>query len=69
MRADTALYLALEDAGFKLLRSNRHQVWGCPCGHTQVTVSKTPGKGRSATNATGDMKRALRECSQLREYA
>lgn len=69
MRAATALVQSFERAGFRLIRSNGHHIWGCPCGHAVVTVSVTPGKGRSVENSRADMKRTLRACTPLEECA
>lgn len=69
MRARTQLVEMLKKAGFTLLRENNHGIWLCPCGHIKLTVPRTPGKGRSMDNSTGEMNRALRQCAQLRRVA
>lgn len=69
MRASTELVRAFERAGFRLVRSNGHLIWRCPCGHQTLTSPATPGKGRSIQNAKADITRALRGCQALRECA
>lgn len=64
MRAGTALARMFETANFKLVRKNGHNIWACPCGHTQVTSPATPGGGRGASNARAQIKRTLRICNQ-----
>lgn len=62
MQAKSALYAVYERAGFVLVRHSKHLIWRCPCGHTQITASVTPGKGRSVANSRGDVTRTLRAC-------
>lgn len=70
MRARSALCQTFEQAGFVLVRSNKHHLWRCPCGHTQIPSPKTPGKGRSVWNTEALMTRVLRACQQnVREAA
>jgi hypothetical protein len=64
MQASRALVLSFQRAGFTLVRSNRHSIWRCPCGHAQVTSPATPGKGRSVDNCKADIARTLRACRQ-----
>jgi len=67
MKASSALCRTFERAGFTLVRSNKHQIWRCPCGHTQVTSPATPGKGRSVENMRAEITRTLRICNQPME--
>jgi hypothetical protein len=69
MRARSALVAALERAGFTLARCNNHAIWRCPCGHTQIVMSRTPGKGRATWNADAQIARTLRACEQRRAAA
>jgi predicted RNA binding protein YcfA (HicA-like mRNA interferase family) len=62
MRAKTAMVRMFERAGFQLARWNGHMTWNCPCGHTQVTIPSSPGKGRSTQNTEALMNRTLRAC-------
>lgn len=65
MRASSELVRMFTRAGFDLVRVSKHMIWRCPCGHTQLTCSATPGKGnRSAENTKADIARALRVCAQ-----
>lgn len=64
MRSSSALANLFERAGFRLVRSGRHLIWRCPCGHAQLTTPATPGKGRSIQNSAGDLARALKVCEQ-----
>lgn len=69
MRARSALYVAFERAGFRLVRANKHYLWACPCGHTQIPCPKTPGKGRSVWNTEALLKRTLKACTEQRRAA
>lgn len=69
MHAHTALTKALEQGGFTLKRKRQHEIWSCPCGHTQITVHSTGGKGRGDINARTQAARTLRECALMRENA
>lgn len=69
MRARSALAKAFERAGFTLVRSNKHAIWRCPCGHTKIPAPKTPGKGRAVWNTEALMTRTLRACNQQRSAA
>ena len=62
MKASTALFVMFEQAGFRLVRCTGHAIWACPCGHTLITSSATPGKGRSMANAQAQIARTLRRC-------
>jgi hypothetical protein len=69
MHAHTALINTLMSAGFTLARKRQHEIWRCPCGHGQITVHSTGGKGRGDINARKQMARTLRECTALKECA
>jgi hypothetical protein len=62
MRAATALTRSFERAGFRLVRSNGHHIWACPCGHRQIVSPATPGRGRSMENTRAEIARVLRAC-------
>lgn len=64
MRNITALNKAFEAAGFTLLRTKHHQIWKCPCGHTQMASSGSQHGGRGDQNARARLGRILRECNQ-----
>lgn len=64
MRAQSALTGMFQDAGFRLIRTGNHPIWGCPCGHTKVTGCSSIGKGRAFTNARLQIQRALRGCEK-----
>lgn len=63
MRSVTALVKLFEEKGFTLLRDKKHQIWACPCGHTQIVSSSTYARGHA--NDYGRIKRTLRECAEL----
>lgn len=69
MQASSALCKAFERAGFTLVRSNRHLIWQCPCGHAKIPSPKTPGKGRAVWNSEALLTRTLRACQQQRRAA
>lgn len=54
---------AFEKAGFTLVRHNNHPIWRCPCGHTQVAASGSPGRGRATANTMAQITRTLRACT------
>jgi hypothetical protein len=64
-----ALANFLVSAGFTLIRSNKHQIWGCPCGHGRVTVSNSRHGGRGDNNARAEIARTLRACKPRQENA
>lgn len=66
MNAITALKNELVRAGFRLARTNRHQVWLCPCGRHLYTSSSSH-KHRDDNNAYTKLSRILRECKQNME--
>lgn len=67
MRNATAIARMFEAHGFTLLRGKGHKIWLCACGHGKVTTTGGDGKGRGDKNATGQMRRTLRECEALRK--
>lgn len=67
MRASSALPREFVQAGFTLVRHNKHAIWRCPCGHATITTSRTPGKGRAMWNAQAQKDRILRVCNQRLE--
>lgn len=69
MQARSELFLMFERAGFTLVRCNKHAIWRCPCGHTQIVTSTTPGEGRASRNADALRVRTLNACNQLRRTA
>lgn len=69
MRSATDLFLRMERAGFTLVRSHRHAIWQCPCGHMRIVTSCTPGKGRAEGNSESLMNRTLRVCAQNKKAA
>lgn len=65
MRGGTEITQMLKKAGFELLRKNKHEVWGCPCGHALITVAATgDGKGSAAINIRTRLARTLKTCEQ-----
>lgn len=64
MRSVTEVTRLHEQAGFTLARMKNHQVWRCPCGHTQLIVNTSPSYGCGDTNARLRIKRTLRICAQ-----
>lgn len=64
MRSTTALVKLFMENGFTLARAKNHQVWKCPCGHTQVVVPSTPCRGRGDANTQATIRRTLRVCAQ-----
>jgi hypothetical protein len=65
MQARTALFRMMERAGFTLVRCRKHAVWRCPCGHTNIVTAATPGGNHHvASNAEGQMRRALLTCQR-----
>lgn len=64
MRARSALDVMFVQGGFELLRTSKHHIWGCPCGHAKITAPATPGKGRSVNNTRAIFTRTLRVCHQ-----
>ena len=69
MNRKTALTNDLVSAGFHLIRSNKHQIWGCPCGHGRVTITSSRPGGRGDTNARAEIARTLRACKTRQEKA
>ena len=65
MNRVVAMIKIFEDAGFTFVRENRHQIWRCPCGHTQVVTSGSPCGGRGSRNAQAQIRRTLRECAGI----
>lgn len=59
------LVKAFEQAGFRLVRSNNHLIWQCPCGHARVPSPTSVGRGRSAQNMKAEIARTLRACKAL----
>jgi len=57
-----ALTNFLVSAGFTLLRTKNHQIWGCPCGHTRIPMSCSHHEGRGDQNARALIARTLRAC-------
>ena len=63
----TAMY---RQAGFTLARTDRHQIWRCPCGHAQLVDKTTRGGGSGSGNSKARLNRTLKECKRrLREHA
>jgi len=54
-------------SGLTLIRDKNHQVWRCPCGHTQVVLRCSPSGGRGDKNAKAQLKRTLRECAERKQ--
>jgi hypothetical protein len=48
--------------GFVMIRSRKHEIWRCPCGHTQIVSSCTRQGGRGDMNCKSRIARVLREC-------
>ncbi len=68
MRRGPELFQEYARAGFTLLRTKNKAVFRCPCGHTQISVPRTPSAGhRSIPNTTAWIKRTLRVCAQHME--
>lgn len=53
----------IEGAGWHLIRANKHNVWGCPCGRHLLTTAATPSDPRSTKNALATLRRLSKECS------
>lgn len=69
MRAGTALFQAFEKSGFKLVRTSKHAIWNCPCGHARITSPITPSHN-ALVASEGQIARTLRACKQrLKECA
>lgn len=64
MRSVSALVKLFRENGFTLLRQTNHQIWRCPCGHTQIVSSGSPSGGRGDHNCKARIRRTLRECEQ-----
>lgn len=65
MLARTAISRSFAKAGFTLVRTNKHEIWRCPCGHRQVTCPSTPSKGgRSIGNTMAELARTVVVCKQ-----
>lgn len=58
-----ALINYLVSAGFTLIRSRKHLIWRCPCGHTQIPSSGSHHEGRGDQNARALIARTLRACA------
>jgi hypothetical protein len=69
MRDISALVQTFREAGFTLVREKNHQIWRCPCGHTQMTSSLSQHGGRGDQNARARIARALKICQQNMENA
>lgn len=46
---------ALEACGWTLARKRKHEIWRCPCGKHQMTLSKTPSDERAYKNFVRDL--------------
>lgn len=65
MRDQANLVKTLERAGFDPAPSpGAHMKWRCPCGHAQLTVARSVGKGRAVQNTVALIARTLRTCHQ-----
>jgi hypothetical protein len=70
MRKRVDCYEMYENAGFVLVRAKNHNIFRCPCGHTQVSGPCTPGRGRAVPNLKAQINRTLRACAaKLEEKA
>jgi len=69
MRQVSELIRAYKAAGFTLVRSKKHLIFQCPCGHAQLVDTSTRCGGRGGTNAKARIARTLRACTPLEECA
>jgi hypothetical protein len=66
VKSTTALVKLFKENGFTLIRDKNHQIWGCPCGHTQLVSSGSPCGGRADRNAASQIRRTLKVCATER---
>lgn len=62
MRRETRVHNLLIANGYTVHRNRVHPIYRCPCGHAQITGSKTGYKGSGDTWITSLMARQLRVC-------
>lgn len=53
---------ALKAAGWHLIRSRKHLIYGCPCGQHLLTAPATPSDPRSIKNTSAQFARLSRAC-------
>ena len=58
MNPEIEIQKLLNENGAKLLRNNKHQVWGLPNGR-EFTCANTPSDRRAAANALSDLRKVL----------
>lgn len=64
MRSTTRLHLAFKEAGWKLHRIGKHEIWRCPCGEHTITSATTVSGGRGDGNCLSRLRRFSRQCTE-----